>query len=319
MLFVLFALFLLGAGVALLLLGADWFLDGVSDLARVLGMSVLVLGVILAGLEPEEMLTAAIASARGAPALAVGNVVGTNITISTAALGLSALLFPLAISRRVRRQALSATAVSLVPILFLVTGNVTRVEGILLLALFAGYTALLVRTDRAAFLRISPPDEDEDDEHTLAGGRQSVWRPLLLTCGGLGAMAAGGPALVEGALRLAGATGPGQGVIGATIVSLGTGAEMLALGVSAARKKRAQILVGGILGSCAYNLLVTLGLAATIHALPVDPHLARVAVPALIGTHLTLLALIWYGRVSRPVGGLLLVVYLVYLLVVVLF
>ena len=63
------------AGTLLLLLGADWFLDGAGDLAHALGVSALVLGVLLAGLEPEEMLTAAIASARGAPTLAVGNVI----------------------------------------------------------------------------------------------------------------------------------------------------------------------------------------------------------------------------------------------------
>lgn len=85
-------------------------------------------------------------------------------------------------------------------------------------------------------------------------------------------MAAGGPAVVEGALRLTQAIGLSQGVVGATIVSLGTGAEMLALVVSAALKKRSNILVGGILGSFAYNLLVTLGLAAALHPLQVDVH-----------------------------------------------
>src|SRR5947209_20562417 len=104
MLALLLALILLLIGTVLLVIGADWFLDGAGDLARALGVSALVLGVLLAGLEPEEMLTAAIASARGAPALAVGNVVGTNVTIVTAALGLSALLFPVVISVRVRRQ-----------------------------------------------------------------------------------------------------------------------------------------------------------------------------------------------------------------------
>src|SRR5712691_12437459 len=98
MITVLFALGLLAGGTALLLVGADWFLDGAGDLARALGISALVLGVLLAGLEPEEMLTAAIASARGAPALAVGNVIGTNVTIVTVALGLSALIFPMVIA-----------------------------------------------------------------------------------------------------------------------------------------------------------------------------------------------------------------------------
>lgn len=88
------ALGLLVVGTGLLLVGADWLIDRVGDLARTLGISALVLGVLLAGVEPEEMLTAAIASARGAPALAVGNVIGTNVTIATAALGLSVLLSP---------------------------------------------------------------------------------------------------------------------------------------------------------------------------------------------------------------------------------
>ncbi|HBE27588.1 MAG TPA: sodium:proton exchanger, partial [Ktedonobacter sp.] len=116
MLALLLALALLIIGTLLLLLGADWFIDGADDLARSLGVSALLLGVVLAGLEPEEMLTAAIASARGAPTLAVGNVIGTNVTIITAALGLSALIFPMVIDRSVRRQALIATIVSIIPV-----------------------------------------------------------------------------------------------------------------------------------------------------------------------------------------------------------
>src|SRR6266849_10734492 len=139
---------LLVVGTSLLMLGADWFLDGAGDLTRALGVSALVLGVVLAGLEPEEMLTAALASARGAPTLAVGNVIGTNVTIVTLALGLSAFIFPLVLERQVRRQAVIATGVSLLPIAFLFFGFVTRLEGALLLAIFIGYTVLLLRTDR---------------------------------------------------------------------------------------------------------------------------------------------------------------------------
>src|SRR5579884_3918309 len=121
----LITLALLIVGTLLLLWGADWFLDGVVGLTRTLGMSALVLGVILAGLEPEEMLTAAIASARGAPMLAIGNVVGTNITIVTLALGLSALISPMVIDQSVRRQAIIATLVSIIPIVLLFLGVVT--------------------------------------------------------------------------------------------------------------------------------------------------------------------------------------------------
>ncbi len=315
------ALGLLVVGTLLLLLGADWFLDGAGDLARALGMSALVLGVVLAGLEPEEMLTAAIASARGAPTLAVGNVIGTNVTIVTAALGLSALITPMVIDRSVRRQALIATLVSIIPIVLLFLGVVTQLEGVLLLVVFVGYTIFLFQTDREAVKRMAESeagDDDDDDNHKPQTRPRLHWKPVLLTIGGLAAMAVGGPAIVEGALRLAQVVGLSQGAVGATIVSLGTGAEMIALGVSAARKKRSDILVGGILGSFAYNLLVTLGLAAAIRSIPVDPHVTFIALPVMVGVHLVLLALVWYGKIPRVMGGLLVGVYVAYLIAVVL-
>ena len=317
------ALILLLIGTVLLVFGADWFLDGAGDLARALGVSALVLGVLLAGLEPEEMLTAAIASARSAPALAVGNVIGTNVTIVTAALGLSALIFPMVIGRSVRRQALIATLVSVIPIVLLFLGVVTQLAGVLLLAVFVGYTLFLFRTDREAVKRMAESEADDDDDDDDGDQEKHShprlhWKPVLLSFGGLAAMAVGGPAIVEGALRLAQIIGIGQGAVGATIVSLGTGAEMIALGVSAARKKRSDILVGGILGSFAYNLLVTLGLAATIHAIPVDPHVTFIALPVMIVVHLVLLALVWYGKITRWMGGLLVGAYIAYLIAVVL-
>src|SRR6266568_2915471 len=158
------ALGLLVVGTGLLLAGADWFVDGTGDLARALGVSALVLGVLLAGLEPEEVLTAVIASARGAPTLAVGNVIGTNVTIVTAALGLSALIFPMVIDRSVRRQALIATLVSVLPIVLLFVGVVTQLAGVLLLIVFIGYTFFLFRTDREAVKRMAASERDDDDD-----------------------------------------------------------------------------------------------------------------------------------------------------------
>ncbi len=307
----------------LLVLGADWFIDGIGDLARALGVSALVLGVILAGFEPEEMLTAAFASGRGAPALAVGNVIGTNITIVAVALGLSALITPIVIDLRVRRQAIIATLASILPIVLLFVGSVNRIAGVLLLALFVGYTFHLFRIDRAAMKRMEVREarEDDDADEEDQGWRPELgkfqWRPLAMTLGGLLAMAVGGPAIVEGALRLAQIAGLGEGVVGATIVSLGTGAEMIALGVTAARKKHTEVLVGGILGSFAYNLLVTLGLAAVIRPLPVDHRLTQIALPIMVAAHLVLLVLVWRGKIGRIMGGIFMLGYVSYLVAVV--
>lgn len=322
----LIAVALLIVGTTLLVVGADWFLDGASDVARILGISAVVVGVVLAGIEPEEVLTAAVASWRGAPALAVGNVVGTNVTIVTVALGLSALLVPITLDKRVLRQALLAIGVSVIPVVMLLIGIVTQLEGIALLVVFGGYTLFLLRTDRDAITHLaSTGSEDDGDEH--GGGEQDAadpakpqrararfaWKPVGLTVAGLAAMAIGGPAIVDGALRFAAIVGLSQDVVGATIVSLGTGAEMIALGVSAARKKQTDILVGGILGSFAYNLLVTLGVAATIHALPVEPHVTHVALPVMVVAHLILLGFVWYGRIPRLVGALFIAEYAAYL------
>jgi cation:H+ antiporter len=145
----------------------------------------LVVGVLLAGLEPEEMLTAAIASARGAPALAVGNVIGTNVTMLTAALGLSALIFPMVIDRSVRRQAVIATLVSGIPVALLFLGMVTQLEGILLLVVFVGYTLFLFRTDREAVKRLAESEDDDDHGDLESRARPRLhWKAVLLTFGG---------------------------------------------------------------------------------------------------------------------------------------
>jgi cation:H+ antiporter len=312
------ALALLVGGTGLLLKGADWFTDGATDLARTLGVSALFIGVVLAGLEPEEMVTAAIASGRGAGDLALGDVVGTNITIVLAALGLAALILPLTIERGVRVQAVIATLASIPPILLLYTGVISRLAGALLLLLFAVYTIILLRADRQALARqaaaeqLAHDDEQSHEEHEEHDDPSGRGAHVARTLGGLIAMAVGGPVLVEGALRLTDALDLRQASVGLTIVALGTGAEMLALAVVAARRKQADILVGGILGSVAYNLLVTLGLAAVVRPIPVGPGILRVAVPVMIVAHLLLLGVVWHGHMGRLLGAFFLSGYVIY-------
>ena len=307
---VIISLLLIAIGTGFLLWGADLFMDGVRDLSKTLGISALVLGIILAGLEPEEMLTAAIASGQDRGSIALGDVIGTNITITTLALGLSALLFPIAIDRVMRRQALTATLVSLPPMLLLLFVPVGRLVGFFLLLLFMGYTIFLLRQDRQAIEQLAENDDDDDDD----GQRSNRVKPVLMTLAGLVVMVVGGPLIVYGATWLTKSTPLSGSVVGATIVSLATGAEMIVLGVTAARKRQADVLVGGILGSFAYNLLVTLGLAAVVRPLPgIDSALFQ-ATLLMIAIHLVLLCLIWWGKIERWLGIVLVGVYVGYLL-----
>ncbi len=318
MLMVFIALLALGGGTALLLKGADWFMESATDLARDVGVSVLFVGIVLAGIEPEEMLTAAIASGRGAAGIALGDVIGTNVTIVLAALGLAAVLAPIVLDKTVRAQALIATLAAIPPIIVLYTGFIPRWTGVLLLLLFAGYTGVLLRVDRRALERqaaaeaLEGADDDADDD-VHPGRAQRV----VKTLGGLVAMGVGGPAIVEGAIRFAAAVGLRQSAVGLTIVALGTGAEMLALAVAASRRQQPAILVGGIIGSFAYNLLVTLGLAAVVRPLPVAATVLHVGVPVMIAAHLVLLGLVWRGRLGRTTGALLLVAYAAYVILAV--
>ncbi len=319
----LLALGLLLVGTVLLLWGADWLLDGVRELAEELKVSSLVLGIILVGLEPEEMVTGAIASAQGAGHLALGNVVGTNITILTLALGLAAVLAPLVLNSSLRRQAVITTLVSSVPIVLLLLGPLNRIVGVLLLLLFGVYIFVLLRTDRQTLLHLSSEDQDQKDHDVTKSEKSSAstgrlpvqGRHLLTTLAGLVALALGGPAIVRGALLLTESLGLGQDVIGGTIVALGTGSEMIALGATAARKQQTDVLVGGVLGSFAYNLLITLGLAALIHPLPELPLFFRWAVVLMAVAQLLLLALLWRGKIGRVVGALAIIMYVGYLVV----
>ncbi|HTI13004.1 MAG TPA: sodium:calcium antiporter [Dictyobacter sp.] len=310
----LFDLVLIIVGTLFLVWGADVFLDGVRDLARMLGVSALVLGIFLAGLEPDEMLTAVIASGRGAGHLALGDVLGTNITITTFALGLTALLMPIIIAPRLRSQAVLATVISLCPIVALLCGATGRFIGVLLILLFIAYTVVLILQDRRIIQYfLADDDDDDDDEQQDSVSVKQRWFQVVRVVGGLLALAVGGPLIVEGALRFAGTAGLNAGLVGATIVSLGTGAEMIVLGITAARKRHTDVLVGGILGSFAYNLLVTLGLAMLIRPLPaLSPTLLH-ALWLMVAVHIVVVLLIWRGKIGRWLGGTLVLIYILYL------
>jgi cation:H+ antiporter len=323
--FIILFLVLMAFGTILLLSGADWFLDSIRDMSRLSGLSALVLGIILVGLEPEEMLVSALASWRGNTDLALSNVLGTNITVVTCALGIAAIITPLSVPRILRRQALLATVVSLVPLIMLLFGNVSRWEGLLLLVLFAIYTFVLVRMDRNVLQQAVEEDDDDDDDDskeeeededgdTKSAGKLIRLAGLVLV--GLLAMAGGGYLLVVSAEGLVAQTGLKDSVVGLTLVSLATSSEMIALAFKAARKDISGVLVGGIIGSFAYNLLVTMGLAALIHPLPVDLRLYLVPLVALVVSHVALLVLIWLGRVGRVAGGILLLSYVIFVVLI---
>jgi cation:H+ antiporter len=302
-------LLLLLLATVLLVVGAELFVENAAAASRRLGVTVLAVGLLLAGAEPEELLTGVLASGSGHPGLAAGDALGANVTMLTATLGLAALLRPVPVGHRVRLYALLSAAAGGLAVLAVLGGYVSRVEGGLLVASYVGLVGLIWWRERR------PPSIGELAEIEDADpSDRSQGLALLLSVVGLAVMTAGGKAAVEGATRLVENLGRTDTDVGLTLLALATTAELFALVLAAARHDVAEVAVAGIVGSAAYNATLTLGASALVRPLDTGPVLA----PALAAAALPLLLiLLARGGALRRTGGLVLVVaYVGYVLLV---
>jgi len=295
----------LGAG--LLVVGAELFAENVTAAARRVGLTAVALGVLLAGAEPEEALTAGIASARGHPQLAVGDAVGANFVILTLAVGLAAVLTALPVSRRVAEYAVAATVAGLVALAVLLDGSVGRVEGGVLVLLYVAAVAWVWRRERRP-PAVGEAAEEEDDDEDEAPSLTAVG----LVLGGVALMVGGGWLAVTGAEQAVTAFGLDDTGVGLTLLALATSAEMLALVLAAARHRVAEVALAGLVGAVAYNATVSVGvgaLVAPLHGVGNTRFLVVAAACAVLP-----LAVLLFGRsraVARAGGAALVVAYLV--------
>lgn len=292
-------LLLLLAGAALLTAGAEAFAEHIGEAASRLGVSVLALGILLAGAEPEEAVTAMLASARGFPELAAGDAIGANLVILTVTVGLAALLAPLPVGRRVVEYAAAAAVAGALAVGLLWDGTLGRAESaVLLVAYVAGVVWVWRREKEPPLLGelAELAEEDDDAEETTS-------RALVLVVLGLLGMVSGGFLAVRGAEGLVGAFGATESVVGLTVLALATSAEMIALVIAAHRRGVTEVALAGAVGSVAYNATVSLGLAGMVAPLELvegSPVLVIGVVTALLP--LVLLAGRRTGHFPRPLG-----------------
>jgi len=316
----LLALVALLASVAAIVWGAETFAEHLTDASARLGVSTFALALLLAGAEPEELATSVTAALRGVPAIAYGDVIGTNVAMCTVALGLAALIAPLPFGPRVRRYALLALPVGLVAVVLVWDGHLGRPEGALLVGLYAAYVALIWVAERhpPALGEVSELDDHDHEPQPAAStgaavptrARSRVGRDLLLVVAGLAAMAGGATVLVEAVRRLSGIEET-QTKLGLTVVGFATAFELVVLAVSAARRGMPETVLASVVGSFAYNVTMTLGAGALARPLTVlaadQLHLPLLA---MLGALLAVLALaLPTGRLTRPAGALLLAAY----------
>jgi cation:H+ antiporter len=218
----------------------------------------LAVGLLLAGAEPEELLTAVTASIRDRGGIAAGDAIGANVTMLTLVLGLAALMAPVPVGGKVRQYLLGAAALGGVAALML-SGGVSRTEGLVLLLIYAAAVTTIWVLERRppAIGELAELEEQGTSSRDAAG-----WKGLALVVAGIGIMASGGWVAVLGAERLVAALGVTDSVVGLSLVALATTAELFALAVSAHRHRVSELAVAGVVGSAGYNATVTLGGAA---------------------------------------------------------
>lgn len=300
---------LLVASAVLLTIGSELFAEHAAGAGRRFGVTALAVGLVLAGAEPEELVTAVFASARHLPGIAAGDAVGANVTMLTAVLGLAAMARPLRLGGRVRSYALLASATGVAAALALVGGHLGRIGGVVLLALYLLVVAVVWLRERRppAFGEVA---ELEEEEIRSSGERDT--RAALLVILGVVGMAVGGWLAVSGAERIVNSIGLSQSAVGLTFVALATTAELFALVWSSFRRGIEELALAGVLGSAVYNATATLGVAALVHPL----NFTGIETQAWVAAALPAALVAWavaFKTVGRIGGGLLVAIYLGYL------
>jgi len=288
----------------MVLYGADRLTEGASALARKMNVPEIIIGLTLvaAGTSAPELFVSMASALKGTPDLAVGNVVGSNTMNCMLIVGCAAMVAPMTISRStVKKDIPFSVGASLLLMLLALNSFLGRVDGIILLlgfAAFMAYTLRQAKTDKADEVQAEP---------------SSVWKNVLFLLGGLLLLAVGSNLFVGHASSLALALGVSEGVVGLTVVAGGTSLPELATSVVAARKGQSAIAIGNVIGSNVFNILLILGLTATISPLQITGITTIDMAVMLLSVALVWLFSFTRFTVERWEGAVLVGGYLVYL------
>ncbi len=309
---------LLLLGLGLIVAGAEALVDGSSSIARRLGVSEFVIGLTIVGMgtSAPEMVVSFIGALKGNADVAVGNVIGSNIFNTLLILGVTAMILPIGITASNRKIDIPVNiAVTVLLVVLGLTGynGLSRLDGIILLVLFAAYIAF------SFIMQGKTADGEEDVTETKT---RNVFVSILCIAGGLAGLIFGGRLFVDSATDIAHATGISDKFIAITILAGGTSLPELATCIVAAVKKKGQLALGNIIGSNLFNILLILGGSAVITPLSFE-HIDPVDIGVLIASTLMLLLSVFTGRNSRVGRGdgialtLLWALYMAYLILVV--
>ncbi|WP_428910773.1 calcium/sodium antiporter [Niallia sp. Krafla_26] len=309
---------LLILGFALLIKGADFFVEGASKIAMSLRVSPLLVGltIVAFGTSSPEATVSIFAALEDNAGVSIGNVVGSNIFNITFVVGMTALIFPLKVESETIRKEIPFTLLASVALFILISDSslqgfnenfLTRSDGIIFLLFFSIFLYYVFEIAR----------KGRDQKEPVNQAKAPMGKNILLTVGGLAAIIFGGEFVVSSATDIALSFGMSETLVGLTIVAVGTSLPELMTSITAAIKKESEIALGNIVGSNIFNILFVLGVSSVISPLSVDH---KIFTDILLMVILTVILLVFSRsnyKVGRIEGGLLAASYIVYMIYII--
>ena len=307
---ILFQLVLLAIGFFMLIKGADFFVEGVSAIAERYGIPQLVIGLTIVAMgtsAPEAAVSITAAFNNGAD-ITIGNVVGSNIMNILVILGITAVIIPVAVQMTTLKYEIPYMVFITVLLIVLGTigGEVSRIDGVILWIGFLIYLGYL--------LYMAKKGKSEVEEETMTG---SLPKLIIMSILGVALIIIGSDVSVDAAKKIAYAAGLSERFVGLTIVALGTSLPELCTSVTAARKGKADIAIGNIVGSNMFNILFVVGTTALITPVTFQAKFFVDGIIAVLAGVLLFVSVLRTKTLRRPAGALMLLCYagyLVYLL-----
>lgn len=252
---------LLIVGFVLLVKGADFFVSGASSVAKALKVPSVIIGltIVAMGTSAPETAVSITASLGGNNGISLGNIIGSNIFNLLMVIGISAVIIPFNSDKEIlKRDMLWNVAITVLLLVLIFDGSLSRLDGVILLAGIAAYLTVVVRS--ALKNRV----EDNSDE------KVSVPKAVVFILGGLAAIVFGGDLVVDNASLIAKSLGMSDTLVGLTIVAIGTSLPELVTSIVAAKKGDSGLALGNAVGSCIFNILFILGIASAIAPMTAD-------------------------------------------------
>ena len=298
-------------GFVLLIKGGDWVVDSAAFVARQFGIPPLIVGftIVAFGTSLPELLVSVLANLEGSPDIAIGNVLGSNIANILMVIGTAALFAPIVTTSRAIFKDLAimlvATAIFMALMLY---GEIGRLAGGLMMALLVAYVILQYRMAVKGEL---PVDNDEEGPNF-----KNKFMPYILLCLGLAGVALGADFLVKGAQFSAAYIGVPDAVVALSVIALGTSLPELSTSIIAARRGHSEMALGNVIGSNVFNILMIMGLTTVIKPIiegSFSPQLVDFDIWMTAGVSvLFALLLLFYNKVTRPIGIIFVSAYVLY-------